>query len=86
MATAVEAYRDNKGNLHHDPSSAIISDIAAVLGRVGDEGGLTEGVSRLILEKRGELETAFADLDRLEGKKPTLIDVSSHPKLRSKSA
>lgn len=86
MATAIEAYRDNKGHLHHDPASAIVADIAEALGRVGDEGGLTQGVARLILDKRSEIETAFADLDKLERKSATVIDVCDHPRMMPKSA
>lgn len=43
------------------------SEIAAALGRVGDEGGLASGVAKLILEKRTEIEAAFSDLDTMEG-------------------
>ncbi|WP_338466301.1 hypothetical protein RXV95_12100 [Novosphingobium sp. ZN18A2] len=86
MATVIEAYKDARGNLHLDPSSAIIADIAAAMGRVGDEGGLTEGVARRILEKRGEIESAFADLDRLEGKTAMLIDLNDHQRRQPKSA
>ncbi|AIT81903.1 hypothetical protein [Novosphingobium pentaromativorans] len=86
MASVIEAYRDEKGNLHHEASSAIIADIAAALGRVGDEGGLTEGVARLILEKRAAIEKAFGDLDRLEGNSLTVIDVSDHLRVQSLSA
>ena len=49
MAKAIEAYRDDRGNLHYSPTSAVVADIAAALGRVGDEGGLTNGVAKLIL-------------------------------------
>lgn len=86
MATAVEAYKDSRGNLHLDPSSAIIADIAAALGRVGDEGGLTRGVAKLILEKRTDIEDAFADFDQLQAKSAMLIDLNAHPKFRSKSS
>jgi hypothetical protein len=80
MAKAIEAYRDDRGNLHHSPTGAIIADIAAALGRVGDEGGLTNGVAKLILEKRAEIEQAFADLDMLEhGETPRLGEVVDHP-------
>ncbi|WP_240504466.1 hypothetical protein [Tsuneonella mangrovi] len=73
MAKSVEAYLDNRGNLHLSPSSAIIADLAMALGRVGDEGGMTEGVARLILEKRAEIEQAFADIDSLHHHKPIEI-------------
>ncbi|MBC7160429.1 MAG: hypothetical protein H5U21_10355 [Porphyrobacter sp.] len=65
MAKFVEAYRDERGTLHNTPASAVVADIAAALGRVGEEGGLTAGVATLILEKRREIEKAFADLDML---------------------
>ena len=86
MASMIDAYKDARGHLHLDPSSAIVADIAAALGRVGDEGGLTQGVAKLILEKRSEIETAFADLDRLQEKSAKVIDVTNHLRLQSKSA
>ncbi len=76
MAKSIQAYLDNRGNLHMSPTSAVIGDIAAALGRVGEEGGLTEGVARLILEKREFIELAFADLDRLDDREPVTIDHS----------
>ena len=74
MAKSIQAYLDNRGHLHTSPTSAVIGDIAAALGRVGDEGGLTEGVARLILEKRVEIEQAFADLDSMDRRKPVTIE------------
>lgn len=74
MAKSIEAYVDNRGHLHMTPKSAVIGDIAAALGRVGDEGGLTEGVARLILEKRVEIEMAFADLDAMDERECVRID------------
>lgn len=69
MAKAVEAYRDERGNLHDNAVNAVLSDLAAALGRVGDEGGLTPGVARLVLEKRADIEKAFADLDHLNARR-----------------
>lgn len=86
MANAVEAYKDSRGNLHLDPASATVADIAASLGRVGDEGGLTQGVARLILEKRSEIEAAFADLDKLQKRSVALFELSDHPQIRARSA
>lgn len=74
MAKSIEAYVDNRGNLHMTPKSAVIGDIAAALGRVGEEGGLTEGVARLILDKREFIERAFADLDSMDEREPVRID------------
>lgn len=83
MAAVIEAYRDGRGNLHLDPSSAVVADIAAALGRVGDEGGLTQGVAKLILEKRADIEAAFADFDKLCAKSAQLFDLSDHPRMAS---
>lgn len=74
MAKSIQAFLDNRGNLHMSPTSAVIGDIAAALGRVGEEGGLTEGVARLILEKRAHIEKAFADLDALDDHEPVTIE------------
>ena len=65
MAKVIEAYRDERGELHHNATDAVLSDIASALGRVGEEGGMTAGVARLIFERRVEIERAFADHDRL---------------------
>ena len=56
MARTIEAYVDDRGHLHTSPSTAVVADIAAILGRVGDEGGMTSGVTALILEKREAIE------------------------------
>lgn len=63
MATECTAYRDSKGSLHATPERATLADLANVLGRVGEEGGMTAGVAKLILEKRDEIEQVFAEHD-----------------------
>lgn len=74
MAKSVEAYRDERGQVYDSPSEAVIADIAAALGRVGDEGGLTNGVAKLILDKRKHIEKAFSDLDRLQIQQVEIIE------------
>lgn len=63
MATECTAYRDNKGGLHPTADRATLADLADVLGRVGEEGGMTAGVAKLIFEKRAEIERVFAEHD-----------------------
>lgn len=65
MATECTAYRDNKGGLHPTPERATLADLADVLGRVGEEGGMTSGVAKLIFEKREEIERVFAEHDHM---------------------
>jgi hypothetical protein len=86
MAKAIEAYQDERGNLHDSPTSAIVADLSAALGRVGEEGGLTNGVAKLILEKRTEIERAFADLDSLEQGGTMTSEVIDHPTRQSINA
>jgi hypothetical protein len=86
MAKIVEAYKDDRGTLHNTPAGAVIADIAAALGRVGEEGGLTNGVAVLILEKRKEIERAFADLDMLLQRQESRGEVVQHPAKRSDTA
>lgn len=65
MASECTAYRDAKGGLHSSAERATLEDLAAVLGRVGDEGGMTSGVARMILEKRSEIERILAEHDAM---------------------
>lgn len=81
MAKSIEAYRDERGHVHDTPADAVIADIAAALGRVGDEGGLTNGVAALILEKRTTIEKAFADYDRLVQQRPEIVESVDEPKV-----
>ncbi|CDO37936.1 MULTISPECIES: hypothetical protein [Novosphingobium] len=65
MALECVAYRDSKGGLHASLEKATLEDLAAVLGRVGDEGGMTAGVAKLIFDKRADIERVFAEHDQL---------------------
>lgn len=65
MATECVAYQDRKGSLHSTPEKATLADLADVLGRVGEEGGMTAGVANLLFEKRVELERVFAEHDAM---------------------
>ncbi|WP_145916883.1 hypothetical protein [Erythrobacter sp. QSSC1-22B] len=75
MAKAVESFMDAKGHLHQPPSNSERSGIATMLGRVVEEGGLTDGVARLILEKLCEIEQTSADIDKLEVHHATKLKV-----------
>ncbi|ALC12283.1 hypothetical protein LH20_10005 [Sphingopyxis sp. 113P3] len=65
MAIECTAYRDDKGGLHPTPERATLADLASVLGRVGEEGGMTAGVAKLIFEKREDIERVFAEHDHM---------------------
>jgi len=61
VANECIAYRDSKGGLHGSAEKATLED----LGRVGDEGGMTAGVARMIFDKRAEIERVFAEHDAI---------------------
>lgn len=80
MAKSVRAFRDEKGHLHLTAEEAIVADIALILGRVGDEGGLTKGVARIVLENRKKIRKAFAEYESLLGAEcigDNVIDVTA---------
>lgn len=66
MAKMVPAFADNSGKLHATAENATLSDIAGILGRLGSDPGLTDGIARKVLEKRAELEAIFAEHDALK--------------------
>jgi hypothetical protein len=65
VARIVFAYTDNQGKRHDNPEAAVVADLSVTLGRLGAESGITSGLAKLLIEKRGEIEVAFADLDRM---------------------
>jgi len=52
-------------SFHSTPERATLADLAHVLGRVGEEGGMTAGVAKLIFEKREDIERVFAGHDMI---------------------
>lgn len=67
MAKVATAFADNKGNLHPTAEAAVLADLTMILGRIGAESALTAGLAQRIIEKRHEIEAAFADLDAMTG-------------------
>ncbi|MFN3748843.1 MAG: hypothetical protein ACK4SJ_09180 [Sphingorhabdus sp.] len=65
MAHTGTGYFDSKGQYFRTPSEATISDLAGLLGRVGDGESLAPGIAYIILEKRVEIERIFADHDAM---------------------
>ena len=85
MATECTAYRDTKGGLHATPEKATLADLAGVLGRVGEEGGMTAGVAKLIFDKREEIERVFLEHDEMLASRPRAEqdEISARPNGRT---
>jgi hypothetical protein len=65
MAVRGFGYFDSRGQFFKHPDEASISDLAAVLGRVGEGDSLAPGIAKILLEKRREIEHIFADHDTM---------------------
>lgn len=65
MAHTGTGYFDSKGQYFRTPSEATVSDLAGLLGRVGEGESLAPGIAHMILEKRAEIERIFADHDAM---------------------
>ncbi len=73
MAVRGVGYFDGKGVFHKHPEEATISDLAGILGRVGEGDSLAPGIAKILLEKRREIEHIFADHDAMiQGLEPAL--------------
>lgn len=63
MASIVKAFADNNGTFHASAEAAVLADLIAALGQTREGPNL----AKIVMEKRAEIERAFADLDRLTG-------------------
>lgn len=59
-------YFDNRGHFFKSPEEATISDLSALLGRIGEGDSLAPGIASLLLEKRVEMEHIFAEHDEMK--------------------
>ncbi|MGL5839065.1 MAG: hypothetical protein ACRCY3_11240 [Sphingorhabdus sp.] len=65
MARTGTGYFDSKGQYFRSPIEATVSDLASLLGRVGEGESLAPGIAHMMLEKRAEIERIFADHDAM---------------------
>ncbi len=65
MAEAGQGYFDSKGQYFKTANEATISDLSALLGRVGDGESLALGIATNLLEKRSDIERIFAEHDAM---------------------
>ncbi len=65
MAHTGTGYFDSKGQYYKTADEATISDLAMILGRVGEGDSLAPGIAFIMLEKRAEIERIFADHDSM---------------------
>ena len=54
---------DRKGNFFKTARDATVSDLAGLLGKIGEGESLAPGIANMLLERRAEIEQLFAEHD-----------------------
>jgi hypothetical protein len=83
MANRGVGFFDSKGQYFRTAQEATMSDIAALLGRMGDGDSLAPGIAKIILDKRREIEHIFRDHDDMVQGGP--IDPAAAPRVERRS-
>lgn len=74
MARKGIAFFDSKGHFFKSPEEATISDIASLLGKVGDGESLAPGIAHILLRRREDIERLFAEHDHMMADYAALIE------------
>ena len=65
MAKSCQGYFDRKGQFFKTPKEATVSDLAALLGQIGEGETLAPGIAHMLFDKRAEIEALFVDHDAM---------------------
>lgn len=63
MAHRGTGFFDSRGLFHKTPEEATVSDLATILGKIGDGESLAPGIAYMLLDRRGEIERLYAEHD-----------------------
>jgi hypothetical protein len=66
MAHKGIGFFDSRGHMFKTPEEATLSDLALMLGRIGEGDSLAPGIATMLLERRADLERIFAEHDELK--------------------
>ncbi len=65
MAREGTGFFDARGHFFKSPEEATVSDLASILGKIGDGESLAPGIACTLLDRRGEIERLFAEHDAM---------------------
>ena len=65
MARKGTGYFDRKGHFFKTAKDATASDLAAILGQIGEGESLAPGIAHVLLERRADIERLFAEHDAM---------------------
>ena len=74
VARSGTGYFDRKGNFFKSPRDATASDIARILGQIGEGESLAPGIAQMLLDKREELEDLFKEHDAMMAEQAAMGD------------
>ncbi len=79
MAHTGTGFFDRKGNFFKSAREATASDLAALLGKIGDGESLAPGIANMLLERRTEIEQLFAEHDRMVEEEASMKATRAEP-------
>ncbi|MGN3973466.1 hypothetical protein [Tsuneonella sp. SYSU-LHT278] len=65
MAHQGVGFFDGRGHFFKTPDEATISDLSALLGRIGEGESLAPGIAQTLLGRREDLERLFREHDEM---------------------
>lgn len=65
MAHKGIGFFDGRGHFFKTPDEATISDLSALLGRIGDGESLAPGIAQTLLGRRDDLDRLFREHDEM---------------------
>lgn len=75
VARSGTGYFDRKGHFFKTPRDATASDLAALLGQIGEGESLAPGIAHMLLERRTEIEQLFAEHDAMVAEKAAMAEL-----------
>lgn len=76
MAHQGLGYFDSREHFFKSPEEATTSDLAMLLGKIGEGESLAPGIANLLLERRIDLERIFAEHDELKAVQASSRDLA----------
>jgi hypothetical protein len=65
MAHTGTGFFDRKGNFFKTARDATVSDLAGLLGQIGEGESLAPGIAYMLLERRNDIQRLFAEHDQM---------------------
>lgn len=65
MAHRGTGFFDSRGHYYKSPEEATVSDLASILGKIGDGESLAPGIAHMLLDRRVDIERLFEEHDAM---------------------